>query len=46
LAINIEKDDGQSVYISYYQNSKIAPLLDEKLNETYCENVKKIFWIY
>ena len=41
LAINIEKEDEQIVTISYNQDSLISILLDEKLNETYCENVKK-----
>jgi hypothetical protein len=42
LAINIDK----SVYIAYYQNSKIDLLLNEKLNETYCEKVKKKYFGY
>ena len=41
LAFNIEKEDDQIVSISFKQDSSFSELLDEKLNETYCENIKK-----
>ena len=50
FAINIEKNEDQKVYLNYEQTSEIDELMEEILEESYCENIinnlKDIFEIY
>ena len=50
FSINIEKNEDQIVFLNYKQTSEIDELMDENLEESYCEdvikNLKDIFEIY
>ena len=50
FVINIEKNENQIVYLNYEQLSEIDELMDEILEDSYCENIiknlKDIFEIY
>ena len=41
FSVNIDFESNQKVVLQYEQYSKISPLLDEKLEKKYCEEVKK-----
>ena len=41
FSVNIEFEPNQKVVLQYEQYSEISPLLDEKLEKKYCEEVKK-----
>ena len=50
FVINIEKNENSNVYLTYEQSSEIDELMDEILQDSYCENIiknlKDIFEIY
>ena len=50
FVINIEKNENQKVYLDYKQSSEIEELMEENLEESYCQtiikNLKDIFDIY
>ena len=39
FTVKIEKESEQEVFITYLQDSYISPLLDEKLDKSYCEKI-------
>ena len=39
--VNVEFEPNQNVTLSYMQDSELSPLMDEKLEKEYCEEVKK-----
>ena len=41
FTVKIEKEQDQDIFIDYKQTSPISSLLDEKLEQSYCENIIK-----
>ena len=50
FTVNIGREANQKILLSYQQSSIISPILDEKLDKTYCEgiiqNLQEMFEIY
>ena len=42
ITINLEKDDGQDIFISYRQFSELDELMDEKIDPEYCKEIIKL----
>ena len=50
FVINVEREKGQIIYLNYKQSSEIEELMEEILEESYCQNIikslKDLFEIY